>query len=702
MKLFKKYTLCYKLIGPKTTLYMLISLILPISLFAQEDTTTAKYLNEVTVVTSQYKPQSIKQSVYQIRVIDSLRIRLSGATNAQQVLMNQLGIRFSNDNTLGTTDVQLLGMSGRNVKILLDGVPMIDRGDTRESLGQIDINSIDRIEIVEGPMSVSFGSDALAGVINIITKKPEKNSFSLTAKLQEETVGREYYPFSYKGVHNQNLGMSWYQDNWSVSTGFNHNEFDGFQGDEYGRGKKWRPKEQWMGNARIGYSNQAISVYYRLDALNETIMNKRPMNVSNYRAIDQSFITNRFMHQLQSAWQIKPKMNLSSIVSYTDYERSTKTVRHDFIKQTTELTTGEGEQDVAKFKSFIFRNTFSWFVSPKISLQPGIDINHENASGARIVGTPAITDYAFFISSEIKPNRSINIRPGLRFIKNTAYNAPPVIPSINAKFAVSKNVDIRFAYAYGFRSPALRELYFNFIDANHIIVGNPNLKAEYSNSFSGSVSWNPTIAKHIAINSTLTSFYNVFNNLINYANSPTSADTTITVNIDQFKTVGATWENQFVWKNLNAAIGFSTIGRYNALSSDKTYQNSSIPHFSWTPELNANLSYTVAKINTSFGLYYKYSGIRPGYQLAFNATTQKEEVHLVKIGSFHWADFTITKPLFKYFTVTGGVKNIFDITDLSNTFSNPTGIHTSGGAVPMGYGRSYFIGLSLHWIKKNH
>ena len=108
----------------------------------------SKDLSEV-VVTGQYKPQTVKKSVYQVRIINSERIKLSGATTVQQVLNNQVGFRFSNDNTLGTTDVQLMGMSGRNVKILLDGVPMVDRGDTRESLNQVDINSIERIEIEE-------------------------------------------------------------------------------------------------------------------------------------------------------------------------------------------------------------------------------------------------------------------------------------------------------------------------------------------------------------------------------------------------------------------------------------------------------------------------------------------------------------------------------------------------------------------------
>ncbi|HMU73174.1 MAG TPA: TonB-dependent receptor plug domain-containing protein, partial [Ferruginibacter sp.] len=214
----------------------------------------SKDLSEV-VVTGQYKPQTVKKSVYQVRIINSERIKLSGATTVQQVLNNQVGFRFSNDNTLGTTDVQLMGMSGRNVKILLDGVPMVDRGDTRESLNQVDINSIERIEIVEGPMSVIFGSDALAGVINIITKKHVKDDLSVSANIQEETAGTEYHPFNYKGVHMQNLNLAYKKSNWTLSVGGTHNDFNGYGGDAYGRNKSWKPREQWLGNARIGYRN---------------------------------------------------------------------------------------------------------------------------------------------------------------------------------------------------------------------------------------------------------------------------------------------------------------------------------------------------------------------------------------------------------------------------------------------------------------
>ncbi len=666
---------------------------MPIQAQTATDSIGRKTLSEV-VVTGQHKPQSVKNSVYQVRVIDQQRIRLSGATNVQQVMNNQLGFRFFNDNTLGTTDIEVMGMSGRNVKILLDGLPLADRGDTRESLNQIDINTIERIEIVEGPMSVMYGSDALAGVINLITKKPGVETLSVTARAQEESVGGEYHPLSYKGVHLQQLGVTWQKNGWSIGAGATHNDFDGFGGNEYGREKTWRPKEQWLGNTRIGYRSNSFGIYYRLDGLHEDITTRGKINMNTYKAIDVQFLTKRFMHQLQQDWRISDKMQLNSILSYTDYKRETKTVRHDFTNGKEELTTGAGEQDIAKLSSLVFRPVLQYSVSSVVSLQTGIEINREAASGQRITGKPSITDYALFVSSELKLGNVVNIRPGLRFIKNSVYDAPPVIPSINTKLALSKSLDLRLAYAYGFRSPALRELYFSFHDANHDIDGNPNLKAEHSNSFNGSITWTRPGNGDVQFISTLGGFYNLFANQINTAQTAPNATLYTYINIDKFKTTGGTWENKISWKNISASLGFSYIGRYNSLSADKTYSNQQLPGFVWTPEINSNITYKLPKAGTSFGLFYKFTGKRPWYLVSYNNTTTQQEVILTKIATFHWADATVTQPVLRYLTLTGGVKNIFNVTDLANT-NDAGGAHSSSGPLPLSYGRSWFLGVAF-------
>ena len=147
----------------------------------------------------------------------------------------------------------MLGLSGQNVKILLDGVPMVGRQGTSNeiNINQIDVNTIERIEIVEGPMSVVYGADALAGVINIITKKSAAAKFAVTARVQEETVGKEYGVK--QGIHNQYVGASFRYKNWEIGGGFGYNYFGGWKDTAVGRELLWHKKDQIVANAMIGY-----------------------------------------------------------------------------------------------------------------------------------------------------------------------------------------------------------------------------------------------------------------------------------------------------------------------------------------------------------------------------------------------------------------------------------------------------------------
>jgi outer membrane receptor for ferrienterochelin and colicins len=657
--------------------------------------TTSKKLDEV-VVTGQYKPQSLKNSVYQVKVINEQRIKLSGATNIQQVLNTQLGFRFSNDNIRGT-DIQLNGLNGRTVKILLDGVPLLDRSDERASLSQIDVNSIEKIEILEGPMSVSFGTDAMAGVINIITKKTNKNQLSITTRVQEETAGKEYQVFNYKGVHNQSFNIGLNKNNWYFSSGITHNDFNGFGGKEYGREKSWLPKNQFFSNGKIGYRNNKLDIYYRIDGLSETIKDRNGINYDIAIALDQKFITKRILQQIQSNYNFNKNLSLSSYIAYTDLKRKTETYYHDFVTNTDVLGTFDGQQDLSKLKSVGFKNTLQYTVSPKLSFQPGIDINHEKVSGERILGTPEIDDYALFLSAEYKPTSKVNIRPGFRIIKNTRFDAPPIIPSINTKFALSKNLDLRLSYGFGFRAPVLRELFFSFVDVNHNIVGNPNLKAETSNSVNGSLALVVPNLKNVKLTSTLNGFYNAFSDQINLIQNPSNSLQFSYYNIDKVKTKGFSIDNRIIVKNLDANIGFTYIGyqrQFNEVDS-KTIT----PSFLWTPEANANIVYSLKKLKSSIALFYKFVGIKP--DVNYDPTGREAGLFPSKTNAYNLADFTITSNVHKNFTISTGIKNLFDVTAVnSSTVISSNVSHNNTNGLLVNYGRSYFIGLVFQFNKK--
>lgn len=658
-----------------------------------EDTTKPKELEEV-VVTGQYKPQSVKNSVYQVKVIGKERILKQGAARLQDVLRNELNMRFSQDLATGGSAISMLGLSGQNVKVLIDGLPVTGRqGINNEfDISQIDVNSIERIEIVEGPMSVIYGADALAGVINIITRKAAASDLSVTARVHEESAGKEYGIS--EGIHNQQAGLTWKRNRWEAGGSFAHNHFGGWKDTAIGRELVWHKKDQLIANGFIGYNNGKLSLRYRIDGLDEVITN--PGNYQPFPdpisgdtlAYDQEYLSQRVMQQLQGSYFVNNDLSFQLQTSYTDYSRQVFSATVNKNNGDVRLDPGTGRQSVVDFIGFTFRGTALYKLSNVLSFQPGVDINLDRGEGERLKsGSNAVDDYAFFLTSEITPSAKISIRPGLRFIKNSVYDAPPVIPSINTRLALAKDIDLRLSYARGFRSPSLRELYFSFFDANHQVAGNPDLKAETSHSFTASVNMKKKREGGQVYTAQLGSFYNDVKNLIDYVFTPNS-DTARLYNVLNSKTSGVNLTVGYAYKNWNFSAGTACTGFYN----EQYETDKNLPELVWAVEANAAASYRFSRIGLDLNFYYKLTGKRPRY------VTNGSDIILSKQEAFHLADLTIGKKLFRQLDLIAGVRNIFDVSRIKSSFAQG-GIHTGGG-LNVGTGRSYFTSVIFNWNKK--
>ncbi|HWB64087.1 MAG TPA: Plug domain-containing protein, partial [Chitinophagales bacterium] len=123
---------------------------------------SAKNMEDV-VVTGQYGNNDIRKSVYEVKVINSEMLRAKGANNLREALESELNIDLGQDQVFGSY-LGINGISGEGVKIMVDGAPLVGRLDGKIDLSEIDINNIERIEIVEGPLSVMYGTDAMGGV----------------------------------------------------------------------------------------------------------------------------------------------------------------------------------------------------------------------------------------------------------------------------------------------------------------------------------------------------------------------------------------------------------------------------------------------------------------------------------------------------------------------------------------------------------
>ncbi len=670
-------------------IFVLFSFSISVSAIAQakpQDSLRLVQFDEV-VVTGQYEPQSASKSVYKIRTISMEKIQSKGAVKLQDVLNTELNIRFDQDLALGGSNISLQGLSGQNVKVLIDGVPMIGRQGTDNSINinQINVNSIDRIEIIEGPMSVVYGADALAGVINIITRRSSEGKLDLTAKVHEETVGKEYG--AKKGIHNQSLGAGYAWNNFQARADFSRNYFGGFQGDAIDRDKQWHPKTQYFGSGVLGYSKDKSSLYYRLDYMNEDIYN--PGIYEGNEALDQNYITNRFMHQLQGGHSFSDRLSFNSAIAYTSYKRETQSTTVNKTTGAVRLALGAGLQDITKFDGVTVRGTFQYKINDKLSFQPGFDLNRESGEGGRIkTGTQIIGDYALFLSGEWSITPRIQIRPGVRVIHNTVYNAPPAIPSINTKIKINSRQDFRLSYARGFRAPSLRELYFNFFDASHAIEGNPDLEAELSHSFNGSWNWQAINNSTWKLTSAVGGFYNIVDNMIGNGQKPGNALVTTYINIDKFKTTGITLTNTLKGSRWDFNVGLGYTGRFNQF-----YESiNDLDEFVWSPEITSSATYRIPNLGMNLSAYYKYTGKTPYYVVSSESGSQVAT--LARIPSFQWMDASIQKIFLNHFTATAGVRNLFDITSVTSTSTVSTGAHSEGAVRPIGYERSYYLSIS--------
>ena len=109
--------------------------------------TPGDYDLEEIVVTGQYAPISESNSVYKVKVINQDYITSRGAISLPQVLNSQLNLRLQEDGVLGSS-INIQGLGGENVKVLIDGVPVVGRLNGSVDLSQINMNNVERIEVI--------------------------------------------------------------------------------------------------------------------------------------------------------------------------------------------------------------------------------------------------------------------------------------------------------------------------------------------------------------------------------------------------------------------------------------------------------------------------------------------------------------------------------------------------------------------------
>lgn len=656
-------------------------------------TSSVQEYDEV-IVTAQYQNSSVEKAAHRIHVIGKDKIEAMAAINLKDVLSNELGVRLGQDNILGSS-MSLQGLSGENIKILIDGVPVIGRLNGNIDLSQINLNEIERIEIVEGPLSVNYGTNALAGVINLITKRPSKNRISGSAVGYYESVGH----FNFTGDVKMVFG------NHGVGLTGGRNFFNGWHPGhkvftnpepiaDSNRFMQWKPKEQVFGGVFYQWTKKSWFIRAKVDYFREKVWNRGyPRKPYFETAFDDEYLTGRLDNSLALKYRVKQKGLLNFLFTYNQYNREKNTYFIDLTTLERNITNNTSDHDTSVFQQSVLRGSYaSTYDSSKINFQVGYDVLLENAKGRRIEsGAQFQGDFAMYATAEYQPWKQLLIRPGIRYAYNTGYKTP-ILPSLNLKITPIEKFDVRLSYARGFRAPSIKELYFEFIDINHNIVGNESLLAETSHNILGAILYRAG-KKDWKYQLEFSGFYNQLENRISLA----QVDGTQFqyVNIGRFKSTGGRATFKISHKKLKFNLGFSYIGRADNISLD--FKDG---EFLFYPEVNSSISYLFPKSGTTLSLFYKYQGELPNYRIDSDG-----EVVLGRIQSYHLMDFTVSqKFLKKRLVLSAGVKNLLDVQQVNSTVGGGGQAHSSNlGAVSIGTGRTYFMSLKYQFnqpIKK--
>ncbi|MFC2106766.1 TonB-dependent receptor plug domain-containing protein [Bacteroidota bacterium] len=637
-------------------------------------------MNEV-VVTAQYTPQRIDKSIYKVKLISRKQIEYKGANNLPDLLGSELNMRVSQDGALGSS-LSLQGLSGEHIKFLIDGVPVIGRMNGNIDISQLNLYNVDHIEVIEGPMSVVYGSNALAGVINIITKENKNGKIRGNLNSYAESVG----------VFNLDGLLAFNKKKHSISVSGGRNFFGGFSDNKSLRSQRWKPKIQYNTDAYYLFNSNKVKFKISANYFNENLWNKGNLQPPYYEfAFDNYYITNRLTARTDLSVDLNKNRFFSFLAAYSFYGRRKESYYKDMTTLEEQYSINSSDQDTTRFDSYMTRGTYS--KSDKKSpfnYQMGYDINLETGSGKRITGKEQfIGDYAAYLSVQYEPLSIISVQPGIRYIYNTRYNAP-LVYSLNAKLDILEQLSARASYSTGFRAPSLKELYLYFVDVNHNIRGNEDLKAEESQNINVGLNYFRENKKHY-YGMEANIFYNNINNIITLA--VVKGDIYTYINVDKYITQGFQFNVKYkFYPNIEVKVGLSETGRYNSLSS----QISGSKKFVYTTDFITDLHYNILKYNLTFSLYYKYSGEIPQFYLDENNNVLEGY-----ISDYNTMDFSIQKGFFgNKFQVTTGLKNIFNNTVIP-AVGGSGGVHSGGGGTSyaIGWGRTAFIKLSYNFLK---
>ncbi|MBR9854468.1 MAG: TonB-dependent receptor [Algicola sp.] len=686
----------------------------------EQDSMSIQKLDEV-ILMGESKVMSLSKKLFAVGVIDKKDIAKVAGNNLADILNYNLNITVTPDPSSGRSTISMFGLDGQYVKILIDGIPMAsDNGiGNNIDITQINLEDVGRIEIVEGSMGVLYGDNAVAGVINIVTKRglDGGHKWQIQLSAQEESVGSEYALFN-KGRHIQNAKLSYQiSDKTSFSIGASRNDYAGFFNDLRGkdyvniqdnavvndslRGMEWNPKAQLTTYGNLNTSIGKHNLFYKVQYYNESVpvyntyVNGRVDNntgVVNPTALDENFDTERIINNLNLTGPLKGPTIYNLSLSYQKQKRYYKQFVYNILQQGIESVIAD---NLSQSSEIWYSKGFVSNLVPKsnfFNLQMGYEFNHQTGFDAIATGEYSsdvventLENYDFFGVADFNLTNKFSLFPGARFTNNSQFGNK-LIWSLSSTYDFSNTFKIKAVLGSAFRAPNFEELFFYFVDSNHNVQGNPDLDPEDGISLFLNIEEKFRISDTGMLKTALKSYYfDIDGKIASVVDMDEQNRNLFTFdNVDRSKILGFSLENSLIVKRWQASLGMTYMGESTVIDASADSNND----YLWSFNLQSSLSYTLPSINTILSAQLKYTGKTQIVQSGTNGNV------VGQTDDFTWMDASARTNITKNLSLTLGARNIFDIVRVNAT-DTPTGAHGGGGAPSrlFGNGRSYYLKL---------
>lgn len=475
---------------------------------------------EEVVVSATRTDRLLEDLPMPVTVLKAETIQETGGIRLSEILREQTGLQIDSNHGAG---LQMQGLDSDYILILLDGEPLIGRTAGTFDLDRIAVSNIDRIEILRGPSSAIYGSEAMAGVVNIITKTHKEQS--------RLNLGMRHRSF---GSWNPSLDMSLGNKKWSTSVLLDHFRTAGFDLTSEIPGQTQNPYQASTGQLKVnGELSKKLSL-----SLSGRVYRETSEGVQQAGSTDPPELldlsTNRRDVNFNPTLRFKPNPNwLLTLRGMSSW----------FSTESDSYFRGSGEQfDAQDFRQFYHRTELQtdYQLRSDQLLTLGLGQLIETVEATRYEDTNRFDAAYFFLQHQWDPGQRVNLVSGIRADFHSQYGNR-LSPKISGQYRISEKLQVLASIGAGFKAPDFRQLLLNFNNAasGYYVFGatlaaegirrlqaegllaqvliNPatlgNLEAETSWAINTGIRWKPGKKSIIQINA----FRNAIDNLIETA-----------------------------------------------------------------------------------------------------------------------------------------------------------------------------------------